>query len=100
MPYVEKVSIDSSYRSDHSGVILLLKLHTIQKRKGIWKFNNSLLRDKEYLQIIKDVIYKTISQYAILIYNLENLKLIHKSEIQFVINEKRFLEIFINGNKR
>ena len=43
MPYVEKVLIVSSYRSDHSGVILFLKLNTIQKGKGLWKFNNLLL---------------------------------------------------------
>ena len=47
MPYVEKVLIDNSYRSDNSGVILFLKLNTIQKGKGLWKFNNSLLTDKE-----------------------------------------------------
>ena len=30
MSYVEKVLIDNSYRSDHSGVIPFLKLNTIQ----------------------------------------------------------------------
>ena len=94
MPYVEKVLIDNSYRSDHSGVVLFLKLNTIHKGKGLWKFNNSLLTDREYLKIIKAIINKTISQYAILIYNLDNLKLIPKSEIQFVINE-HFLEILL-----
>ena len=79
MPYVEKGLIDNSYRSDHSGVILFLKLNTIQKGKGLWKFNNSLLTDKEYLKIIKAGIDKTISQYAILIYTVDNRKLVPKS---------------------
>ena len=95
MPYVEKVLTDNSYRSDHSGVILFLKLNTIQTGKGVWKFNNSLLTDKEYLKIIKAVIDKTISQYAILIYKLDNLKLVPKSKIQFLINEQLFLEILL-----
>ena len=95
MPYVENVLIDNSYRSDHSGVILFLKLNTIQKGKGLWKFNNSLLTDKEYLKIIKAVIDKTIAQYAILIYKVDNLKLVPKSEIQFVINEQLFLETLL-----
>ena len=50
MPYVEKVFIANSYRSDHSGVILFFKLNTIQKGEGLWKFNNSLLTDKEYVK--------------------------------------------------
>ena len=43
MSYVENVLIDNSYRSDHSGVILFLKLNTIQKGKSLWKLKNSLL---------------------------------------------------------
>ena len=53
------------------------------------------MTDKEYLKIIKAAIDKTIAQYAILIYKVDNLKFVPKSEIQFVINEQLFLETLL-----
>ena len=38
----------SGYRTDHSGTILKLKFDNNERRKGYWKFNNSLLKDNEY----------------------------------------------------
>jgi hypothetical protein len=95
MPMVEKVIIENSYRSDHSGVVLSIKLSKLKKGKGLWKFNNSLLTDKDYVKIVKETVKKIIHQYAALVYDLKNLDLIPKEEIQFTINSQLFLETLL-----
>ena len=58
MSFVENVVIQNSYRSDHTGVILTISLSQIKKGRGLWKFNNSLLTDKQYVQTVKEIIKK------------------------------------------
>ena len=41
------------YRTDHSGIILKLKLNQNEKGKSYWRFNNSLLRDTDYINLVK-----------------------------------------------
>ena len=54
---ITKCSIEPGNSSDHSLVKLTLDLIETQKRgKGFWKFNNSLLTDSKYINIIKEVI--------------------------------------------
>jgi exonuclease III len=95
MQFVDTVKIDSSYRSDHSGVVLNLKLHHFINGKGLWKFNNSLLKDKTYIQTIKETILNIKCQYAIPLYNLENINNILNEEIMFTINDQLFLEVLL-----
>ena len=63
--------------------------------KSLWKHNNSLLRDPEYLQTIRSKILDTKTQYSLPIYNLENLENIPDDEIQFLINDQLFLETLL-----
>ena len=42
----------SGYRTEHSGTILKLEFNKNERRKGYWKFNNSLLKDNEYIQVV------------------------------------------------
>lgn len=60
---VENFVIKPGYRSDHSAVILELKFNTFQRGRGLWKFNNSLLIDKTYIQKVKDTIQQVHNQY-------------------------------------
>ena len=53
---VKKVNISPGYCSDHALVSLELKANDIKRGKRLWKFNNSLLRDKEYAKLVKDTI--------------------------------------------
>lgn len=63
--YVSDCEILPGYRTDHSGVLLTLKLQTTDKGRGYWKFNNSLLKDKEYIKIVKDTISEVKNTYLI-----------------------------------
>ena len=47
---VQANDILASYKSDHSPVVLSLKLDNFTHGKGLWKFNNSLLHDCEYIK--------------------------------------------------
>ena len=55
--YTKTCSIDTAYRSDHSPVSITINFTNQERGKGNWKFNNSLLRDPEYIQIVKDCIH-------------------------------------------
>ena len=48
-------NLKPGFKSDHSLIKLVVDLlHTHQRGKGYWKFNNSLLNDKTYVQLIKE----------------------------------------------
>ena len=61
----------------------------------MWKHNNSLLSDIKYIEAIKSKIEEIKEQYALPVYNLDNLKDIPHSEIQFYINDKLFLDTLL-----
>ena len=92
---VNKSSIEESYRSDHSMIILDISFVKFQKGKPLWKHNNSLLHDITYLQVIKDKINDVKKQYAVPIYDLENIHKIPDNEIQFTINDQLFMETLL-----
>ena len=76
-------------------IILDISFVKFQKGKPLWKHNNSLLHDIDYLQVIKDKINDNKKQYAIPIYDIENIHKIPDSEIQFTINDQLFMETLI-----
>jgi hypothetical protein len=53
---INKCYIDLGHKSDHSSVKVDFKLSNFKRGKGIWKFNNSLLHDKNYITLIKTTI--------------------------------------------
>ena len=60
---VESMSIKSGYRSDHSAVICEFKFNTFVRGRGLWKFNNNLLYDKQYVDKVKQHIQLVKDQY-------------------------------------
>ena len=77
--------------------MIILKLSFIQFKKGkpLWKHNNSLLYDKDYLKIINDKIEDIKKQYALPVYDIENIQNIPDQQIQFIINDQLFLETLL-----
>jgi hypothetical protein len=82
--------IKPSFRYDHSIILLKLKFVSLHHGKGLWKHNNSLLKDLDYLKEINNIIDKTIIQYAFPIYNYENILDINPSDLQLTINNQLF----------
>ena len=62
--------------------------------RGIWKFNNSLLRNKDYLNLINNAIVEEKLKYALPIYTTEFVKNSNK-DISFKIDDDNFLEMVL-----
>lgn len=61
--FIESTLIKPGYRSDHSLIEIKLKLTQQVKGPGLWKFNNSLLKDDTYVNEVKTCIAKVHNQY-------------------------------------
>lgn len=90
-----QIKFENSYRSDHSPVVLIFKTNEFKRGKGFWKFNNSLLTDKDYVKLIKEKICEVKLQYACLVYNRELIPEIDNDIISFTINDQIFLDILL-----
>ena len=64
LPFVEKSEILPACFSDHSPIVLEIDFSRFTRGKGFWKFNNSLLKDETYLELIKNLIKRIVCQYA------------------------------------
>lgn len=92
---VKKSYIETGYKSDHSIITLTLALDNFEHGKSLWKHNNSLLTDAEYLKAINSKILDVKKQYCLPIYNLDNMDKIPNSELQFSINDQLFLDTLL-----
>ena len=63
--YLHECEITPGYQSDHSGVLLKLQIQENEKGRGYWKFNNALLKDKEYIKMIKNLTKEVLDRYDI-----------------------------------
>ena len=94
--YADATSITPGYRTDHSGITLDLVFNYNNERgRGYWKFNNSLLKDQNYIKIVKDTISEVKQTYKL---NNDNLD---SEQTEFSINDQLFLEtllLMIRGN--
>ena len=93
--FVKQCKIESSYRSDHSAVSLHLSFTNIEHGKSYWKHNNSLLTDMAYLNTMNKKIIEIKQQYALPVYNIDEIQNIPDNEIQFTINDQLFLEVLL-----
>ena len=91
--YEEKIS--AGYRSDHSIVSMNIRFNKGLKGRGFWKFNNSLLCDIDYVNLVKNTIREVKKQYGALPYNFENIDEISNTIYQCVINEQLFFEVLL-----
>lgn len=89
---VEECNILTSYRSDHSPVMLNLKFNEFKHGKGLWKCYNSLLQDIEYIEAIQQIVSNKKAYYSLPIYNKSNIENITDGEIQFIIDDQLLLE--------
>ena len=92
---VNECNIDPSYRTDHSIIFLSLRFQDFHIGKGLWKFNNSLLYDKEFVAKVKSTIYNVKLQYSLPVYNVDQIPNIPDNEISFTINDQLFLEVLL-----
>ena len=92
---VSCVDIKTGYRTDHSLITLSVCFSNFSRGPGSWKFNTSLLRDKEYLTLVKRWINDEKLKYAVPVYNLDNIKNISDEGLQLTIEHDTFLETLL-----
>lgn len=92
---VQTSQIETGYKSDHSMVTLSMAMDNFEHGRTLWKHNNSLLTDMEYLKIIKAKILDVKKQYCLPVYNLDNIDEIPDNELQLVVSDQLFLETLL-----
>ena len=98
IPFVSNVDILPGINSDHSMPILDIDFSRFQRGKGFFKFNNSLIHDKEYVTLITNAIRDVTIQYAEDIYDEAFLKTASPEQLQslvLTINPQLFLECLL-----
>lgn len=95
MSSTHNIEILPGYRSDHSIVVLSILLNEFKKGKGLWKFNNSLLKDREYVETIQKCIQKVKEQYMVPVYNLDYIETRNCNDLQLTISDQLFFETLL-----
>ena len=102
--YVSDTDIISGFRSDHSGKILNMSFNQKERGRGYWKFNNLLLKDKDYITVVKETINEVKNTYIRKNNDMTdeaNIQNIPNEQIEFTIYDQLFLEtllLMIRGN--
>lgn len=75
----------------------MLNLHfsVFKYGEGLWKFNNALLKEPQYIEMINNHIKENKRQYTVPIYVQRIINEIPDSEIQFMVNDQSFLETLL-----
>ncbi len=101
---INKCTIHSGLHSDHSIIKLELNRNKLNRGRVFWKFNNNLLYDKDYVDIIKNIISecKTDLRHHIdkgLIWELTKLK-IRSVSIPYCIKIKKQMTAFKKQSRK
>jgi exonuclease III len=91
---IGEVHIETGYRTDHSMVVFTIKNPNSKKMKLFWKFNNSLLKDRVYVQSIKNIIENVKNQYSETRQKNDDTMNSNENAI-FTINDQLFLEVLL-----
>ena len=65
-------------------------LKMVDIKSFLWKFNNSLLRDMTFVNLVKQVILDLKKQYAVPVYDRNNIHKIDEEELVLTINDQLF----------
>ena len=62
---MKSTKIIPGYKTDHSAITFVFSAASTIRGKGYWKFNSQLLRDLEYIQLVKNCVKETIEEYRV-----------------------------------
>ncbi|KAK3105615.1 hypothetical protein FSP39_001875 [Pinctada imbricata] len=87
-------NISHGYRSDHSMIDMTIKFGKQVKGKGFWRFNNSLLKERDFSNLIKNEIKRTKQQYCVLSEN-ESIESVEDKDVKFSISDDLFFDTLL-----
>ena len=95
LPFVQKSDIIPGIDSDHSIVELEIDFSKFKRGTGFFKYNNSLNKDFEYVEKVKETIKNVVQQYAEDCYNPDFFQIATPEQLQettSTLNPQLFLE--------
>ena len=92
---IKEAEILYGYRSDHSLIYMNLLFKQEERHKNFWKFNSSLLKDKNYVHTINETIENVKEQYSATPYSRENICKIPTEQLEVTISDQLFLEVLL-----
>lgn len=95
LPFVSNSCILPKYKSDHAPVNVTINISSEDRGRGYWKFNNSLLKDHDFIKLVKNEITHVKSIYAATPYNPDYLKFCPNKDLQLLINDQLFWETLL-----
>ena len=112
-PFITNCDTLTPYKSDHLPIRLSLDFTNFKKGKGLWRHNNSLLSNINYIERINNTIAKTFAKYVIIdgyddfftessitdFENFINLSPEEKNNFNYKINPNLLIEMLINDIK-
>ena len=93
--FISGVDILPGYRTDHSIIELCISFHNIQRGRGYWKFNNSLLKNPKYVEMVNTVIDNCIKQYAVIDDVQQDILAAPADDIDFYIDADLFFDTLL-----
>ena len=97
-PFVVKSQISPGFKSDHSIVSLEIDFSKVQLGRGFFKFNNSLLHDQDYVNLVKQTVKNVTRQYSTVNYTdefWETLPTFNIDNMDININDQLFFEVLM-----
>ena len=82
---ISKAKIEPKWKSDHAPISIKLNITKQQRGKGVWKFNDSILADKNFKPFILKEIDKLRAIYAATPYNPDFISQIPNKDLQLNI---------------
>ena len=87
--------IHNAYRSNHNIIELSILKSTQKRGKGLWKMNNALLENRDFVQMIRDEINLVKATYALPIYSEDFIMTDNGEFLELMISDTLFLETLL-----
>ena len=94
MDIIYKSDIIPGYRTDHSIIQITIKSNNFIRGRGLWKFNCSLLKNPEYLELVNKIIDSELHFYAIPLYSY-NFLYTYSQSLQLTVSHQLFLDTLL-----
>ena len=90
-----KSDILNAYKSDHNMICLNITKSSQKRGKGLWKFNNALLENQDFSDMIRSEINLIQETYALPIYNPNFVAFDKGATLEISISSTLFLETLL-----
>ena len=84
-----------AYKSDHNPIVLTFIKSRQSRGKGLWKFNNGLLKNQDFIDMIQEELSLIKSIYVLPLYDPEYINNNHGDSLKLNISDTLFLDTLL-----